>query len=152
VAAAEAFQRSRFLQRRTDVAGDRERPGVVAAGPVAVAGCRQQIAQVLQYLSLAVPVAEVAEDAQCLLVCGGGEGVVSHLRMEDAELAEGGGRALPVTEVAVELQGLLLAGGSGRVVPRSAVAIRPDRTWRWPGRAGHRDHGASQTRGCETTA
>ena len=65
---------------------------------------------------MAVPVAEVAEQLQCLPAAGGGGLVVPAPPLDNAEIVEGVCLARPVAEVAVEPQRLGRAGDGGPVV------------------------------------
>ena len=72
VAAADSFQGACFLWRRADVAGDRQRPGVLVAGPAGGRGAERELAETVQRFGLAEQVAEVTEQRQGLPVAGRG--------------------------------------------------------------------------------
>src|SRR5215472_16894411 len=117
VSVADSFQGACFFWGRADVAGDGQRPGVLAVGLAGYRGAQRELAETVQRFGLAEQVAEAAEQFEGLLVAGGGGRVVPGLLLHQAEVVEGLGLAEPVTEVAEQRQGLLLAGRGGRVVP-----------------------------------
>jgi len=117
VAVADSFQGPCFLWRRTDVAGDGQRPGVVVAGLGGGGGAERQFAEAVQRLGLAEQVAEVIEQRQGLLMAGGGRRVVPCVLLDEAEVVQRVCLAEPVAEVAEQRQGLLLAGSGRRVIP-----------------------------------
>ena len=65
-----------------------------------------------------LPVADAAEQFQCLGLAGGGGRVVPGQPLHKAQLIKGAGLAAPVAGAAEQFQRLGLAGGGGRVVPR----------------------------------
>src|SRR5215472_9405330 len=89
VGLAKSLQGACFFQRRTEVARDRQRLGVVLAGLAGGPGPRRKFAEPVQRLRLAEPVAEVAEQRQGLLVAGGGGGVVPGQLLHNTEAVEG---------------------------------------------------------------
>jgi hypothetical protein len=117
VALAESFQGACFLQGRADVAGDGQGLGVMLASLRSVRGPGRELAEAVECLSLAEPVAEVTKLRQGPLVAGSGGRVVPGLLLHDAQAVEGLGLASQVAEVAPQRQGLPLAGSGGRVVP-----------------------------------
>jgi len=72
VGLAESFQGACFLRGRANVAGDGQRLGMVPAGLRDVCGSDRQLAEAVERLGLAEPVAKVAKQRQGLLVAGGG--------------------------------------------------------------------------------
>ena len=117
MALSESFQGACFLGGGAEVPGDSQGLGVVLAGQRGVRGPGRQLAEAVERLGLAEPVAEISEQGQGLLLAGGGGRVVAGLLLQDAEVVEGVGQAEQVAEAAEQRQGLLLAGGSGRAVP-----------------------------------
>ena len=100
VASAKSFQGACFLWGRADVAGDGQRPGVLVVGLLCGRGPERELAEAVQRLGLAEPVAEVTEQRQGLLVAGGGGQVVPGLLLHHAQVVEGVGLAAQVAEVA----------------------------------------------------
>src|SRR5215475_1070501 len=113
----EPFQGACFLRGQADVTGDGQRLVMTLAS---LAGGRcpgRQLAEAVKRLSLAEPVAKVAEYVQSPLVARGRAPVVPGPLLHEAKVVESPSLTEQVTQVAVQRQGPLLAGGGGRVVP-----------------------------------
>ena len=84
VGAANSFQGACLLERRADLAGDRQCLAVVVAELLAVGGPGRQLAQAVQFFGLLVPLAKVMGKPQGLLVACGGGWVVAGQSLHDA--------------------------------------------------------------------
>ena len=79
--------------------------GVVPAGLGGVCGPDRELAEAVECLGLAEPVAEISEQGQGLLVASGGGGVVAGLLQHEAQVVEGLG--LPGRQIWVGGPGML---------------------------------------------
>ena len=77
VAVADAFQSACLLKRDAEVAGDGQGLGVVVAGLLAGFGPGEQLAEVVEHVGLLAPLAEVAIQAEGLLMAGFGSRVIA---------------------------------------------------------------------------
>ena len=83
---AESFQGSCFLQGRAELAGNGQRVGVTFTGLASGCGPQGELAEAVQRLGLAEPVAEVLEQFEGLLVTGGGGRVVPRLLLDESQV------------------------------------------------------------------
>ena len=115
-AAADSFQGTCFLQGNAKITCNGQCLDVMVAGLLAGRGTGQQLADAVQHLGLAIPVADVAEQAEGLLVAGSGGCVVAGQLLNEAQLIAGRCLLGQCAEGEELLQRALVVGCCGRVV------------------------------------
>src|SRR5262249_40918322 len=115
-AAAYSFQRPCLFGRCAKLASHGERLGVMASGLFGRRGSQRQLAEAVQRLAQAVPVAQVAEQLDRLGQAGSGGWKVAGQLMHPAELVKSPRLAQAVAEMMEQVQGLVLASDGGRVI------------------------------------